>query len=220
MTSGRMASSSTASITSGGVTHTGQPGPLRSCTFSGSAARRADFAMAMVCVPHTSISFTLPTGSAAIAESIRLRASEMSERIDDLPPAFKILQRLPLAETLYGKARVHDDVFAEPGRVDEIDAQLAPHAHRLADGALAVYLHKLQRYCKTHNYYPLIRCDSVLSVFKRILRYHQLTERQPLVICGYAAVTVHIKALAPQPRGEAAHNVHILKASAGKNDAR
>ena len=110
-----------------------------------------DLAMAMVCVPHTSISFTLPRrGRAAMADKSASRASEMSERIGDLPPAFKILKRLLLTEALNGKTGVDYHIFAELRRVYEIDAKLTAHTHRLTDGAVAVYIDQFEWDSKTH----------------------------------------------------------------------
>ena len=71
MRPGRIASSSTASMTSPGVTQTGQPGPESSLTFSGSIARRPLLAMAIVCVPQTSISRISPSSRARIASRTR-----------------------------------------------------------------------------------------------------------------------------------------------------
>ena len=56
MTSGREAISIALSISSSGVTHTGQPGPWTSVTPGGSSSSMPNLTMACVWPPHTSMS--------------------------------------------------------------------------------------------------------------------------------------------------------------------
>ena len=56
MTPGRAAISSALSISSSGVTQTGQPGPCTSVTSGGSSSSTPNLTMACVCPPQTSMS--------------------------------------------------------------------------------------------------------------------------------------------------------------------
>ena len=120
------------------------PGPETSSTPGGRSLFIPAFAMAIVCVPQTSMRRARMGGRAF------MRSIISAERIFHLSPLRYVLQGLLLRQALYGKTRVDDDVFAYFRLLYEVEPHPPAQALDLADGVQAVYFNYLQRYRQTH----------------------------------------------------------------------
>ncbi|CAM5687651.1 hypothetical protein SAFG77S_04910 [Streptomyces afghaniensis] len=178
ITPGREAISSALSMTSSGVTQTGQPGPWINSTCSGSSWSMPCRMIEWVCPPHTSIRAHGRVAVARISSSSR-RASSGSLNSSMYFTPFRLLRRLLpgvaelllqqpqfleqlqrgqgrlLVQALEREADVHDDVLAHPHLGHVLQTRLFLHSAEVDQPGERIRAvvdgHDLAGHCQTHG---------------------------------------------------------------------
>ena len=115
-----------------------------------------DFAMDMVCVPHTSIRWMQPTfisrmrSSSAAVRGSQLLKSKRFKRVLHFPDGDEAGFGLPGGQDFDGKAGVSDDIISHLRGGREIQTHTPAHAKAFADSVFAVNFNDFQRHCKAH----------------------------------------------------------------------